>query len=160
MRKRNGKEILLILLPSLILLDQATKTWAIANLATVCNIGFAFGLWQGVANWLVVAVVLATIVVVITSEVRFRRFTPGVLVPWFPLEAGKNWRFWGLVLVIAGGASNIIDRVVRGCVVDWIDVGFWPAFNLADAVIVVGVGMILGDFLPNLCDRDKATPSR
>jgi signal peptidase II len=42
-------------------------------------------------------------------------------------------------LAFGGSAGNVIDRVRRGVVVDFIDLGWWPAFNLADAAIVVGV---------------------
>ena len=45
----------------------------------------------------------------------------------------------GLVGVIAGGLSNLVSRVVFGFVTDFIKISFWPAFNLADILIVVGV---------------------
>lgn len=52
-----------------------------------------------------------------------------------------------IVLVISGAASNIIDRVSFGCVIDFIDIGFWPVFNFADIFIFLGaLGLIL-DFL-------------
>ena len=44
-------------------------------------------------------------------------------------------------LLIGGAVSNLIDRVARGSVVDFIDFSFWPTFNLADVAIVVGVGL-------------------
>jgi signal peptidase II len=49
----------------------------------------------------------------------------------------------GIGLMIGGAAGNVLDRVRRGAIVDFIAVGPWPVFNLADAAIVVGVGLVL-----------------
>jgi signal peptidase II len=46
-------------------------------------------------------------------------------------------------LVIGGATSNLVDRLIGGTVIDMIDLGWWPAFNVADVSIVVGVGMLL-----------------
>ncbi len=40
---------------------------------------------------------------------------------------------------LGGAASNLLDRFWRGAVVDFIELGFWPVFNLADVAICVGV---------------------
>ncbi len=50
--------------------------------------------------------------------------------------------FWALI--IAGAVGNLIDRMLYGFVIDFIDIGFWPAFNIADAAITVGIiGLII-----------------
>ena len=49
----------------------------------------------------------------------------------------------GLGLAFGGATSNLLDRVLRGAVVDFIAVGWWPVFNLADAAMVVGAGVII-----------------
>jgi hypothetical protein len=61
----------------------------------------------------------------------------------------------GLLLILSGAVANIIDRLIYGCVIDFIDLKFWPAsnamhsiagwpvFNLADSFIVLGVILIL-----------------
>lgn len=50
-------------------------------------------------------------------------------------------------LIAGGAAGNLYDRVVRGSVVDWIDLHWqtwhWPAFNIADCGIVIGAGLII-----------------
>ena len=50
----------------------------------------------------------------------------------------------GLGAALGGATSNLLDRLRRGAVIDYIDVGFWPVFNLADAAIVLGVAVALG----------------
>ena len=52
---------------------------------------------------------------------------------------------WGVSLILAGGIGNLIDRVFRGSVVDYIDITKlfnWPVFNLADIYIVIGVILV------------------
>ena len=45
-------------------------------------------------------------------------------------------------LVVGGAVANIIDRFMGGSVIDMLDLGWWPAFNLADVFIVVGFGAV------------------
>lgn len=52
-----------------------------------------------------------------------------------------------LGLLLGGAMGNLIDRLFLGQVVDFIDVGFWPVFNLADSAIVVGTILVLYYFL-------------
>jgi signal peptidase II len=51
---------------------------------------------------------------------------------------------WALGLVLGGAAGNLYDRVVFGAVRDFLDLGWWPVFNLADSAIVVGVLVYAG----------------
>ncbi len=53
-----------------------------------------------------------------------------------------------LLLILAGGTGNLIDRLFRGAVVDFIDVGYktvyrWPAFNVADSCVCIGVTLFV-----------------
>jgi signal peptidase II len=59
-----------------------------------------------------------------------------------------------LGLVIGGSASNLADRVRLGFVTDFLDFRYWPAFNLADTSIVVGVGILLAALV--LAEREPA----
>jgi signal peptidase II len=52
-----------------------------------------------------------------------------------------------LSLQLGGAVGNLADRVRVGRVTDFIDVGPWPSFNVADSSIVVGVAVIIGFFL-------------
>jgi signal peptidase II len=49
-----------------------------------------------------------------------------------------------LVLLIAGGLGNFINRIWHGAVIDFIDFSFWPSFNLADAYLTIGVFLLIG----------------
>ena len=49
----------------------------------------------------------------------------------------------GVVFLAAGALGNVVDRLLYGGVIDFIDVGFWPVFNLADVFLVVGVVVLL-----------------
>jgi len=44
----------------------------------------------------------------------------------------------GLGAALGGAASNLYDRLRRGAVIDFLDVGWWPVFNLADVAITLG----------------------
>jgi len=49
---------------------------------------------------------------------------------------------WALILVLAGGLSNFMERVFFGCVFDYLSfIPFWPMFNLGDIFVVVGIGV-------------------
>lgn len=63
-----------------------------------------------------------------------------------------------LGLVIGGSLSNLIDRVRLGHVTDFLDLSYWPAFNLADTFIVVGVAALLLALV--LSDRKASKPQR
>jgi signal peptidase II len=62
-----------------------------------------------------------------------------------------------LGLVIGGSVSNLLDRVRLGHVTDFLDFRYWPAFNLADTFIVVGVAALL---LALVASDRKATTQR
>ncbi|MBB1038691.1 signal peptidase II, partial [Dietzia natronolimnaea] len=64
---------------------------------------------------------------------------------WFSRRVHSRWWAWGLGLILGGAAGNLVDRylrspgVLRGHVVDFVSVGWWPVFNVADSSLVVGV---------------------
>jgi signal peptidase II len=122
-------------------LDQASKQAAVASLdrgeqvnvflgldlTNTRNTGVAFGALQG--GGLLVGVLIGIAL--------------GVLAAYFALHAGMPW-LWLPVGMLAGGAlGNLADRARDGAVIDFIDPVAWPAFNLADASIVVGVLVLL-----------------
>ncbi len=90
----------------------------------VQNTGSAFGLFQN-QNLALLIVSLAGIVVL--AYIYRSQSRPGLL-----LRAS-------IALMLGGALGNIIDRIHQGHVTDFIDVGPWPVFNLADSAIVVGL---------------------
>jgi signal peptidase II len=67
------------------------------------------------------------------------------------LPQGRRWEAAAWALVLGGALGNLIDRLAYGYVIDFLDVFYkawhWPAFNIADSAITVGVVMLLLDAL-------------
>lgn len=95
----------------------------------VQNSGIAFGLFASATA----AVIVVTGIAVAWMLAYFAR--SGARHPVLPVALG---------LVIGGSVSNLADRVRLGHVTDFLDFRYWPAFNLADSFIVVGVAILLG----------------
>jgi signal peptidase II len=72
---------------------------------------------------------------------------------WFFARAGRRHPVLpvGLGLVLGGSIANLVDRIRLGRVTDFLDFDAWPAFNLADTFIVVGVAVLFGALV--LADR-------
>ena len=98
----------------------------------VTNPGIAFGLFSSWAT----AVTILTAVAVGWMLFYFAR--AGARHPVLPVALG---------LLIGGSLANLIDRLRLGHVTDFIDLRFWPAFNLADSFIVLGVLVLLAALL-------------
>lgn len=76
----------------------------------------------------------------------------GVIVVWLSrLKRQQRWLACALALVLGGAVGNVIDRLIYGYVIDFIDIYYqqwhWPAFNIADIAISVGAVMLLIDAL-------------
>jgi len=143
---------------AVIALDQLTKhlvrakldpfeSWPdadwIVNIVNVSNSGAAFGILKG-----------QTLFLVVTSLVGVGAILLYYLYP--PLEHGLLRVALGLQL--GGAAGNLIDRIRFGEVTDFVNFQFWPAFNVADASISVGVVTILWFFLTMESDRLRGPP--
>ena len=135
---------------AVIALDQVTKVIALdrlppgvsvvvtgwANLTLVMNPGLAFGLLGGIPpawRWMVAA--LSVVALVVLARVALRVLPDG------------GWPGQVAVAFIFGGAvGNLIDRGRFGAVIDFVDVHWrgyhWPAFNVADSAISVGVVLL------------------
>lgn len=108
------------------------------RLVIVWNRGVSFGLLggdQALPPWVLSAVAIAVCV--------------GLFI-WLR-RTDQRLTGWGIGLVIGGAIGNVIDRARWGAVFDFADFHIgqwhWPAFNIADAAIVVGVGLMLIDSL-------------
>jgi len=109
-------------------LDEGTHVVGPLWIHHVQNSGIAFGLFASATA----VVIVLTAVAVAWMLGYFAR--SGARHPILPVALG---------LVIGGSLSNLVDRVRLGYVTDFIDLRFWPAFNLADTFIVIGVGLLL-----------------
>lgn len=143
--KRRKTFILFSVSSALLVLDQLTKSLALSRLddgpvevfwtlrfLLASNTGFAFGTAEGYGPWVgAIALVIAGMLIRMKNQIEV---TGGLI---------------SLGLVLGGALGNLADRIFRGAgwgqgaVVDFIDLQFWPIFNLADAGIVVGVGFLV-----------------
>jgi signal peptidase II len=65
------------------------------------------------------------------------------LLVFFALRAGRPWLWLPVGMLLGGALGNLIDRAREGAVIDFLDPPAWPAFNLADSSIVLGVLALL-----------------
>lgn len=107
------------------------------NLTLVYNTGAAFGMFQGLPD------MTRRIILWSVSGLAL------ILVFKFLIKDAKDdfWTRYALVLIIAGAVGNIIDRFRFDYVIDFLDVYVgsyhWPAFNVADSAISIGITVIL-----------------
>ena len=143
---RRHNLVLLVVAASVVAVDQLTKWWALEalndrdidvfwtlRLHLVHNTGAAFGLGQDLDTVIAVVALLFVAVVAWASWGGRRLSLPPML----------------LGMVLGGAVGNLVDRAARGddgflagAVVDFIDLQWWPVFNVADSAIVVG-GVLL-----------------
>ena len=140
-------------------LDQLTKWWALQTLDTrtidlvwtlrfnlVLNRGAAFGLGSRYAPLIALAAVVVVVFVLGTTR-----------------GLDSLWPRLGIALVLGGALGNLSDRVFRegegllgGAVVDFVDLQWWPVFNVADAAVCVGAVLLV---LTAAREPDPAEPA-
>ncbi len=124
----------------IIFFDQLTKFWAkhiaqpisllpFLQLNLIRNTGAGFGLFQN--KNLLLAFITIILVFLLISGYRYT----------------KNKQSLYLSLIIGGAFGNLIDRLFFGSVVDFVDLSFWPAFNLADSAITIGAILLALDLI-------------
>ena len=151
----------LLCVAALVGLDQAIKFWAVSalqpvgampliphvvELRFVLNQGMAFSLLSGKQLFLIIATSAALLAVAYGLFFRSR---------------GKLLQQIAFILVLAGGIGNLIDRVLNGEVVDYINPLFidFAVFNFADILVCVGVALwVLVIFLEELHSGDAKEP--
>ena len=111
------------------------------NLTHVRNSGVAFGIFAEQNSELKPYLLIFVSIIAIIA----------ILVIFHQTEKEKRMVQGGLVLVFSGAIGNLIDRVLHKEVIDFIDIFFnnrhWPAFNVADACITIGVMLLAADLL-------------
>jgi signal peptidase II len=133
--------LVLALAAIVVALDQATKQLAAAEIASgapvaiglgfelvdVRNDGVAFGLFGG-GQTLVIVVTMAALALVLA---------------YFALDPVRPGLWVGIGLLAGGAIGNLADRLREDSVIDFLDPPAWPAFNLADVAIVIGILVIV-----------------
>jgi len=135
--------MVLIIVASILFLDQVTKFLVVKNLSLhqslpvikgvlhlslVYNRGVAFGLFKGLNTFFILAAALAVILIYLNlKNLGWRKIT---------LAAAA------LSLILAGAIGNLIDRVMFGYVIDFLDLRIWPVFNIADSAITIGAVLL------------------
>jgi signal peptidase II len=97
------------------------------DLTNTRNTGVAFGALDGAG--LAVGILIA--------------LSLALLIGYFVVHRDMPWLWLPVGLLFGGALGNLVDRAREGAVIDWIDPVAWPAFNVADACIVVGVLALL-----------------
>jgi signal peptidase II len=130
-----------ILVGAIVALDQVTKQLAVSNiergdpvhlaagfeLSNLRNKGIAFGLLEG-GKAPVLALTLGALV---------------LLIAYFVLNPRRPGLWIAVGLLTGGALGNLADRVRIKAVIDFLDPPIWPAFNVADVAIVVGVALLV-----------------
>jgi signal peptidase II len=144
--------ILLAVTPLILIADQLTKLYidrtiqlydsipvidGLFSITYLRNRGAAFSFLAD-ASWRLPFFILATVIAVIAILVAFKK-----------LRDDQHFAAVSLTLILAGAVGNLIDRVRLGEVIDFLDVYWrshhWPAFNVADSAICVGVALLAID---------------
>ncbi|MEQ8505069.1 MAG: signal peptidase II [Rhodospirillales bacterium] len=143
-----------------IVLDQLSKWWILtdimnpprvievlpfANIVLVWNRGVSFGLFNTASDygpWILSGLAIAISIVLLIWLWRGTERIVGL----------------GIGLILGGAIGNVIDRLIHGAVVDFVDLhaggAHWPAFNVADSAITVGAVLLV---LDSLFHRDKSS---
>lgn len=106
------------------------------NIVYVENKGAAFGMFAGMGNGFFIAVAIAAMAVIL----------------FYMSKLPKGLELFSISLIFGGAAGNLIDRIMLGRVIDFIDLYLgewhWPAFNVADSALTVGIVLfIIATFL-------------
>ena len=151
---KNKKALLIILGIFIILLDQITKAILIEKNITIIpnilnftyteNTGVAFGI--GSSNLILIIIVNIVVLGIIIKFIKER-------------EEQVNFSILiSLILILSGGIGNLIDRIVRGYVIDFIDINLFnfPNFNIADISISIGIISLIFILCNSILKEKKA----
>ena len=139
--------VLVLVAGLIILVDQLSKAYIRANfiegvtlwapwdwmlpyarILYVSNTGAAFGLLKGMSGIFTILAILVSLAIIY----------------YFPRVSEKDWPLrLAMCLQLAGAMGNLIDRLVYGHVTDFISVGNFPVFNVADSSITIGVVVLI-----------------
>ena len=120
----------------ILLIDQLIKRLienGVIKISYIYNEGAVMGLFSGLDPSIRIPFFFVSSVVAILI----------ILYYIFTLPLDEKWNIFGLSLIMGGAFGNLIDRVLFGKVLDFIETGIWPIFNIADAAISTGVAILI-----------------
>ena len=136
----------IVTLIAIIFFDQISKyfiqqyfpknsTYKLNNFLDIVNVhnsGISFGLFDNILSPFVISLIVALVMI--------------FLFYWYFISKSILEK-WGLMIILSGGSGNFIDRVTNNYVIDFISVHYkdyyWPAFNVADSAITVGIFILI-----------------
>lgn len=145
---------------SIVLVDLFVKRWIVAEfpvgrptpligtvlfITHVHNTGGAFGLFSNLRFLFIIMGIIVPVLIMIFYKKLF--------------EKGKVWII-AAALVTGGAIGNEIDRVMYGYVIDFLDVRFWPIFNVADIAISAGIVLLFIALLTEKKEPDNQDTGR
>jgi len=104
----------------------------VLRMTLVLNDGAAFGSFKGKSVFFLV-ISIAVMIAIAAYLLKNRSLGSPVSI--------------GLGLILGGAGGNLVDRIVLGRVVDFIDFGIWPVFNVADSCITIGAAILVFSIL-------------
>jgi len=126
-----------------IALYEVIRVFPCFNLVYVRNVGSAFGLFRSLGNTFFVVIALVAMIVIAVMMIKEPENRPV------------------FSLILGGAAGNLADRLMQGYVVDFLDVYVgnyhWPAFNVADSALTVGIFLLAVNLLFH-SGRNSQTP--
>jgi signal peptidase II len=139
------RRVLIIVVAAMVVaVDQASKTWALHHarsprhviwtlqLAVTFNSGSAFGLWRGASPLIIAGAILLVVILLGLGRAASRTAN-------LPATVAMG-------LLLGGALGNLTDRLFRhhhGAVIDFVDLRWWPVFNVADACITIGALLLI-----------------
>ena len=148
MVESNSKKLLplfILVTTVTVILDQVAKMFiasvkpnlqlGMLNISYLTNTGAGFGILQDKVILLTAISFIVALITIITYKEVPKKIWPQVF----------------MALFLGGVIGNLIDRLFRGMVIDFLNFSFWPAFNLADSTITIGIiGMLI-----TICNEKK-----
>ena len=114
-------------------LSEVIPVFPFFSVVYVDNTGSAFGMLKSLGNPFFIGVAAAAIIVIAVMIIKVRD------------------NRLALSLILGGAAGNLTDRIVHGYVIDFLDFSagghHWPAFNIADSALTVGIALLMIDMV-------------
>jgi signal peptidase II len=132
-----------------VVIGRSLASWfGVLDIVYTTNPGAAFGIFPD-RRWIFIGISIIASIGIIIYTIRYKTQI-------------ARWSNIGFALILGGAVGNLIDRIFRIEVVDYIDfhIGYhhWPSFNVADIAICVGVGLVILELFLNTKQECSSKP--